>query len=66
MSEINPKHIQRVLDDIRKNDVSNFSKNISKFDKMQKEITKECIRLGRWDMLVEWSDYNLKIKKHWR
>lgn len=66
MAELNSKNIQRVLGDIRRNDLSNFSKNISCFDKMQKEITKECIKLQRWDMLQEWSNYNLKIKKHWR
>ena len=56
MTEMTSKNIQRVLEDIRKNDFPNFSRDIASFDKMQKEITKECIKLKRWDMLVEWSN----------
>ena len=58
--------IQRVLEDIQKNDIKKFSKDIYAISKMRKEITRECIKFQRWDMLKQWSNYNLKIKKHWR
>ena len=55
-----------VLESIKNNDQQNFSKNIIFITKMKKGITKECIKFQRWEMLEEWSNYNLKIKKPFR
>lgn len=55
-----------ILNNIRDNDMENFVKNIKLITRMKKEITKECIKLQRWKMLEEWSNYNLQIKKPFR
>ena len=61
-----PSVYYSVVDSIRRNDMNQFSKGITFFNKMEKGITKECIKFQRWDMLEKWSNYNLKIKKPYK
>ena len=58
-----PSPHSTILNNIRDNDINSFIKNIKFYTRMKKDITKECIKLQRWEMLEAWSNYNLKIKK---
>ena len=56
--------VKEIISSIHDNDFKKFNSCIILTQGMHKNITKECIKYKRWDMLKEWSYFHIRCNRY--